>query len=156
MAGIIIAPHADDELIGCYSKIMANEIIQVQYVAECDDVRREEATAFCLSVGIIPSFLNGQVLMLADTLHGIEAGELYIPSPNDNHNLHKFIYHLVFHLKPAVPIIVYSVYMNDFFVRPISYSKAKKTDLDFYYPSQKSLWKHDGRYYLFEGYAELK
>ena len=156
MAGVIIAPHADDELIGCYSKIVNREILNIQYIAECDEIRRAEAVALCRSFGIIPSFLNGQVLMLADTLHGIEAGELYIPSPNDNHNLHKLIYYIVYDLEPAIPTIVYSVYMNDFFVRPISDPIQKRIDLDHYYPSQKDLWKHDARYYLFEGYAELK
>jgi len=156
MAGVIIAPHADDELIGCYSKIINREILYSYYVAECDEIRRAEAVTLCSAFGITPFFLNGQVLMLTDILRGIEAIELYIPSPNDNHNLHKLIYYLVYHLRLTVPIIVYSVYMNDFFIRPISNHEQKRIDLDHYYPSQKALWKHDARYYLFEGYAELR
>ena len=146
---IIIAPHADDELIGCFTKIWANEIHEVIYV-ETTDEREVEAHKFCDYFNIRGRFLHGDIWRLLDLPPRYT---YYIPSPEDGHPLHSLVYYLMFH--EYKNLVVYSTQMKDYFVREVNDPLHKKSLLDKYYPSQKSLWEFDHKYFLFEGYAKL-
>lgn len=145
---IIIAPHPDDELIGCFQVIADGIISKVVYVADAIPLREKEAIILCDSFGIESEFLRGDIKKLLN----LEIGHTYyIPSPNDDHKLHKLVFGLIDHY--TTQIAVYSVSMNDWFVREVRNPNVKKQALDRFYPSQKALWKYEHKYFLFEGYA---
>jgi len=146
---IIIAPHADDELIGCFTKIWTNEIHEVVYV-ETTNERKVEAHKFCDYFNIRGRFLHGDLRHL---LNLPPKYTYYIPSPEDGHPLHSLVYYLMFH--EYSNLVVYSTYMNDYFVKDLKESQYKLVLLNRFYPSQKSLWEFDHKYFLFEGYAKL-
>lgn len=153
MSMILIAPHADDEVIGC-SKLLW-QITKVVYVEEMDKQRESEAVGLCSNFDIEGRFLDGDVNLLAAVLQ--EPGNDYIvPSP-EGHPLHSTVYWMAHRLCRQKSLWVYSVYMSDYFIyelRPET-AQAKKETLDKFYPSQKRLWEYDARYYLFEGLIKL-
>ena len=146
---IIIAPHADDEIIGCFTKIWTNDIHGVIYIDTTQE-REMEARRLCKAFNIRCWFLCGNVWNL---LSLPPRYTYYIPSPEDGHPLHSLVYYLMFHEYPN--LVVYSTQMKDYFVKEVENPQYKRSMLDRYYPSQKSLWEFDHKYFLFEGYAKL-
>ena len=146
---IIIAPHADDELIGCSHLLQWGQVLGIVYV-ETTSKREAEARVLCETLGIKCWFLHGNIWNL---LSLPPKYTYYIPSPEDRHPLHSLVYYLMFH--EYSHLVVYSTQMRDYFVREVEDPLHKKSLLDKYYPSQKSLWEFDHKYFLFEGYAKL-
>lgn len=147
---IIIAPHPDDELIGCSSSLINNKIHGVVYVERISSVRMSEAKLLCNMYDLWYKFLDGDIKLLLEMVH---RNTYYIPSPEDNHPLHKLVYYLMF--REYKHLVVYSTQMRDYFVREVENPLHKKSLLDKYYPSQKSLWEFDHKYFLFEGCAKI-
>ena len=146
---IIIAPHADDELIGCSTLLQWGKIDGIIYV-KTTQKREVEARKLCKDIDVKCWFLCGDIWNLLNLLPEYT---YYIPSPEDGHPLHSLVYYLMFHEYPN--LIVYSTYMNDYFVREVEDPQYKLNLLNKYYPSQKSLWEFDHKYFLFEGHAKL-
>jgi len=154
----IIAPHADDELIGCYRMIKNEMVTGVIYVDQMPRERVNEAFRFCNDFNLDPYFACGNIGQLYDHLYDIDTEAIAIPSMYDDHILHKLIYSLVFYSRLlSRTIYVYSAYMNDSFIEPLE-SKAMEEKLmllDKYYPSQKDLWKNENKFFIFEGVTVL-
>ncbi len=53
----VIAPHADDALIGCYE--ILEKIDTIIYVETINDTRKIESSLFCKDHNIEPIYLNG-------------------------------------------------------------------------------------------------
>ena len=149
---VIVAPHVDDECIGCYS-IISNqtESIHIVYGESPDIIRRDEALAlksefiniksqhFCTS-SIPPIFLNPKTTF-------------YFPDPyfeiHPKHREWGAIGESL--LRNGLDVIFYSVIMNAPYIFEVKDWLKKKKALDKIYPSQSDLWKSDAKYYLFEG-----
>lgn len=147
----IIAPHPDDDLIGCYRQIINGNVHDIVYVEKVSDERKEEAIKLCTDYKIAYSFLDGDVSWLYKCV-GLN---FLIPSPCDEHPLHKLVYYTMSRLYKNIS--VYSTYMKgDWFVKELKVPIAKRDALNKYYPSQKSLWETDWKYFLFEGLVHLE
>ncbi len=153
MKNIIIAPHADDELIGCFQLLETGCINDVVYVERMPEERKQEALVLCNYYGIGSVFLYGNVDKLMRTVFG--NCNFYIPSARDFHSLHILVHHLIRRRYNRDKIHVYSVYMNDWFIDDTQNPLIKKQALDKFYPSQKSMWEHDHKFFLFEGMVHL-
>jgi len=149
---VIVAPHIDDEIIGCYEILTNQEVsIAVVYGETPDLIRKDEALAFkqkllnvkmqyFSSQSIPPIFLNPKTTF-------------YFPDPyfeiHPKHRMWGAIGESL--LRNGLDIIFYSVNMNAPYIHEVEHWLKKKELLDEIYPSQKDLWTADAKYYLFEG-----
>ena len=149
---VIISPHADDELVGCYS-ILADEEIKpvIIYTEEMSKKRAEEvkgirehftikAQMFCQSIP--PQFLNPTTTF-------------YFPGPDEIHPAHRTQAVVGEALaRQGLNVIFYSTNMNVPYIREEKNPDKKKSFLNLIYQSQSDLWKYDHKYFLFEGFCK--
>jgi len=151
---IIISPHPDDEIIGCFDILQNNECIII-YSHKIDKKRREESLQLKkhMSSNVIMQFyLNNIPPYLL-----IEENTFYFPDPIfENHPDHRYWGAMGEKLlrENKLDIVFYSVNMNAPYIYESSNSEKKKLLLDTVYESQKDLWKYDHKYFLFEGYCK--
>lgn len=171
---IVLAPHVDDEVIGCYRFLRDNSVAVVVYFYEIDEVRREEAIRAAQVFRFTPIFLcdylveeweaNGTfantVLEVAyeafkerkDTVSsGVMENDVIIGIPNiaDMHPDHKRVNNEFRRVRPST--FFYSVDMNvPLVVLSTPDLKEKHGLLMDLYPSQSVLWSTDSKYFLFE------
>jgi len=151
METVIIAPHPDDEIIGCYKYLTQTNPIII-YDGDTDAKRREETQKLrdhaqikiqMFQKSIPPNFLN------KDTV-------LYFPDPTyEIHPLHRkwgFIGEEI--ARQGFNVIFYNTNMNAPYIHEVNNSKAKEALLNTIYQSQKSLWQYDHKFFLFEGYNQ--
>ena len=149
---VIVAPHVDDELIGCFDILstIANNVFII-YGETPDMIRKEEALAlkakflnvkaqYFSSQSVPPIFLNPRAT-------------LYFPDPYfETHPKHRSWGAIGESLlRNGLEVIFYSVQMNAPYIYEVEHWLKKKELLDKIYPSQSDLWKSDAKYYLFEG-----
>jgi hypothetical protein len=149
---VIIAPHSDDEIIGCFS-ILNNPDIRpvIIYTEEMDKERQVEVRGirehftikgqmFCQSIP--PQFMNTNTTF-------------YFPGPDEIHPAHRTQAAIGEALaRQGLNVIFYSTNMNVPFIEEETFPDKKKEMLDKIYPSQSDLWKYDHKYFLFRGYMK--
>lgn len=144
---IVLAPHVDDELIGCWRQIANQDVTAVVYFFDLFEDRIAEAQAFSDKYGIPIYFSEGNPEKF---IRGrFDAGTpVLAPNINDNHVHHKMVNNIA--KRYFSNIQYYSIDMNvDFDVLEPEQQKQKREALLELYPSQASLFK-DEKYWLFE------
>lgn len=140
MKTLIIAPHVDDETIGCWSILNdAKRSVTVAWLYELTPKRRAEA----LSIHLVDEFVFGPILS-EEFLKSFD--EVYVPSRRDWHADHKEANAL--YRKWATHF--YSVDMQNGEYLGDEQSSQKRQALNTWFPSQASLWETNAKYYLFE------
>lgn len=148
---IIIAPHCDDEIIGCFEVLNnTNNNVTIIYDAETDTERRKECLKLkdffssvkhqIFHVSFPSSYLNGEVT-------------IYAPDPtNELHPLHREWGCLAEKLaRDGNDVIFYTTNMNVPYIHEVKEWKKKEEVLNQVYPSQKDLWLYEKKYIFFEG-----
>jgi hypothetical protein len=149
---LIIAPHIDDELIGCWSLFdnPENEI-SVVYLYELTNTRILEA------LSLIKYPFKAKIENVEFGEQNVEklfdknlTQQVYIPSRKDSHLDHKTVNA---HYR-KIATFFYSVDMQGGkFLQ--EKAQEKLAVLNAIYPSQKSLWENNAKYYLFENIQAL-
>jgi hypothetical protein len=142
---IIVAPHPDDEIIGCYSILMKHDVL-VLY-ANLD------------AVMLAPEFLKFHYKQCKESLFEgyINRGvRFYFPDPYfETHHEHRrwgaFGEHL---LRTGEDVVFYSVNMQAPYVHDCPNVAHKSYCLNRVYSDKNDLWKYDHKYFLFEGYCK--
>lgn len=146
---VIIAPHPDDEIIGCY-EILKNESSIIIYDGETESNRREQAmklkevnekiTAQMFQLNVPSNLLNQDVTF-------------YFPDPvYELHPLHRRWGALGEQLaRGKFDVIFYTTNMNTPYIHEVEDPSMKEDILNKVYPDQKTLWEYDKKYVLFEG-----
>lgn len=150
---VIVSPHCDDELIGCYEIIEKNKDNPpvILYIGDPPKERREEAIKLREYTGItIQMFVNciPPVFLNPSTT-------LYFPSPDEIHPLHRMWgVQGESYLRNGLNVIFYTIDMNVKYIHEVENPNDKEELLNKIYPSQSDLWKYEKKYILFEGYQK--
>jgi len=150
---IIIAPHPDDELIGCFDIIRKKEPCMIIYGGETESKRREETKE-------VKEFFDnvvGQLFLMNVPAHLLtKENTFYFPDPiYETHPLHRYYGMLGESIaRSGKDVIFYSTNMNSPYIHEVKEPDEKERYLNIIYPSQKSLWEYEKKYILFEGYCK--
>ena len=149
MQTVIIAPHPDDEIIGCYEKLIdSNPIIiydgdtPLERRGETKLLRDHTKVKIQLFQKSIPtSFVNNETL-------------LYFPDPvYETHPLHRRWGSIGEELvRGGYNVIFYTTNMIAPYIHEVKNINGKESLLNTVYSSQSDLWKYEKKYILFEGY----
>ena len=146
---VIVAPHPDDEIIGCFS-ILDNPDIKplIIYTELVDKLRQKE-------VQVIRNYftIKGQIFCQSiPSMFMTPKTTFYFPGPDELHPAHRKQAAIGEELaRQGLNIIFYTTNMNVKWIREIENFNKKKEMLDKIYSSQSDLWKYDYKYFLFEG-----
>jgi len=145
---IIIAPHPDDECIGCYSVLKKEKCIII-YPGDTPKDRQEEALGLRKHIDIKIQMFQ----MNIPTMFLHENSKFYFPDPiYEIHPQHRMWGSMGESLlRMGLDVIFYNTNMNAPYIHEVGNSTEKEDLLNKVYPSQKSLWEYDKKYILFEG-----
>jgi hypothetical protein len=147
----IIAPHCDDEIIGCF-EILNNKDnkVTIIYDANTEAKRREE------SMNLKKEFENVTFQVFHSSLPSMyiqKESILYFPDPiYETHPLHRswgIIGEQV--ARAGYNVVFYSTIMTAPYIHEVKESQTKEDMLNKIYPSQSQLWLYEKKYVLFEG-----
>lgn len=139
---IILAPHIDDELIGCYS--ILHDIDEVYYFFDITEERKIEALNTGKKFNFKCNFNEPVDINYNDIV--------YVTTSMDLHRDHKYVNRLAKSIQLDLDFVLkfYSIDMNR---KPKFLSdlhQQKKKDMYELYPSQKGLFDSNEKYFLFE------
>ena len=151
METVIIAPHPDDEIIGCYQVLVKEKPIII-YDGGTDPQRRDETKKLreytdikvqLFQKSIPPNFLNVQT-------------KFFFPDPiYETHPLHRQWGSIGEEIaRRGLNVIFYTTNMTAPYIHETENMAAKEALLNTVYPSQADLWKYEKKYVLFEGYCQ--
>jgi len=142
---VILAPHVDDEVIGCWRLLNSGLVVGVAYFYEVDTVRGMEATrcADDFDFQIIEAHYIDQ------EMERVKANALLVPNIADYHPHHKAVNRLADSLEYRK--YYYSVDMNvEMDVLSEEHQAQKQRQLLTLFPSQRRLIESTDKYHLFE------
>ena len=138
----IIAPHGDDEIIGCYEVLTTCKNVEVIYL-EPPQLEKDPPWIYSIiSLSALETSLDCSRIILSP--HYVY----------EMHPLHRGVGCLVNYLRQTIGLIVvwYSTTMNAPFVRLSKNPQEKLAMLNTYYSAKADLWKYEHKYFLYEGY----
>lgn len=154
MKTLILSPHIDDELIGCYSVLSSfragskTDILDVMWLYETTEERLKEGHALADHFGFTGAMVfSAQV---PELIIQNRYDKVYVPARQDWHIDHKTTNQLF----RQYATNFYSVDMVNGVPLDDKEVLEKKTLLDQFYPSQAKLWEHDAKYYLFDAISD--
>lgn len=150
---VIVAPHADDEIIGCHSVLLKGNVRSVLFplgangANECKQSRKR--FDFVPEEFSIESDLRAVAAKVSS-----DGGLIFFPDPiYDHHPEHRRIGHIGENLsRELYNVVFYNTRMNAPYICDYRNRHIKLRDLNECYPEKKSLWEYDHKYFLFEGY----
>lgn len=143
---IIIAPHADDEIIGCYELLTKGLVEAVLFPNER---AVEEALAMSDHFGVSIGLLEHCDLDVSNSV-------LFFPDPTyETHPAHRNLGAMGEELlRRGQAVYFYSTNMSAPYIHEVSSAMTKRHCLDTLYPTKQDLWKYEHKYFLFEGYVK--
>jgi len=148
---LIIAPHPDDEIIGCYEILERESNILVLYSSDVDVHRKEEALKLKDEIQNVKGQLF-QNSIPPPFLSKKETTTFYFPDPvNEIHPTHRaWGINGESLARSGFDVIFYTTIMNVPYIHEVN-SDKKESLLNKIYSSQKSLWEYEKKFVLFEG-----
>jgi hypothetical protein len=151
---VIVAPHPDDEIIGCFEQIkIPDQHLVIIYSGDLDADRREKVLKLKQKLDHI------KLQLFLNTIPGTflnKTNRFFLPDPvYDIHPKHREWGHLGEQLaRNGFDVTFYNTNMNAPYIHEVAMPDDKKYLLNEVYPDQKSLWEYDHKYFLFEGYCK--
>jgi len=147
---VIISPHFDDEIIGCF-EVITNPLIKPIILYMQDDEERKKE-----SLKLKNELDNIQIQLFQKNIPSTFINPnnvLYFPDPIfEFHPSHRKWGAIgEDYLRQGLNVVFYSINMQAPYIHKIKETNEKEDLLNKIYPSQKDLWKIDKKYVLFEG-----
>jgi len=146
---VIIAPHPDDEIIGNWEIITKYDSIVV-YTSNVSNLRKEESVSIVEHTKISKQIFSDDIPYEYVSSPNVT---FYMPDPvYETHPEHRkwgAIGEEMF--RRGFDIIFYNTNMTAPYIHEVSDPNAKCDLLSKIYTSQKSLWKYEYKFFLFEG-----
>lgn len=149
---VIIAPHCDDELIGCF-EIMENYPTTIIYTEPCIDTRKYETERLHKHFSYLSLMYGSEIPNMFLTKNNVQ---LFFPDPiYEIHPIHRKWGSVgENYLRSGYDVCFYNTTMTAPYIREVKSPTKKRNTLNLVYPSQADLWKYDHKYFLFEGYTK--
>lgn len=176
---LIVSPHCDDELIGCFSFLYHSVKNPKAKVLICyctkDKARQKESLELKKNLSMFidkPKLATVTQIFFSEKLIDLKITKLLlettpnivlVPDPYfEVHPLHRFLGCFVTNfwkdfLQQKTSLIYYSTNMSTpyLFELPPKLRESKELLLNLVYPSQRSLWEFEKKYIIFESYQEI-
>lgn len=144
---IIIAPHADDEIIGGYGFLSSGKV---------------DTVAFCNKEALIEAIPSSQhfgfkiELFTPEVLEKHKDKIFLFPDPTyELHPEHRSAGNIgEAFLRTGKAVIFYVTNMLSPYIHEVPQAAIKRHCLNTLYPGKASLWECDYKYFLFEGYTQ--
>lgn len=156
---IIVAPHEDDEIIGCFEVLRKRAIegldTRVLYPGTPQEVSWPEEARMMNPLRIVP--ITGKICMEYFEIPTEELinSDIVFFFPDPRHEMHPAHrrYSAIGEalLRKGVNVFFYSVNMHAPYIRETTGVEEKRDMLELYYSHKNDLWKWDHKYFLFEG-----
>jgi len=153
---IIFAPHADDEIIGCFSLLQSGKVNEILFgsslsLYECDSSKLNKD----FNIKTSTAYVTNEGVPMYDVKKYKEYTLLFPDPIYETHPYHKVwgAFGLIL-FQRGYDVIFYSTNMNAPYIQEVKNWKEKKQALDRYYIEKSDLWKYDYKYFLFEGYTK--
>lgn len=150
MKTLILSPHIDDELIGCYEVLDGfskfkeqGDSLDVIWLFEATRNRIAEGYALASHFSFQPMICNIDQAKVYVEANGYD--NIYVPCRQDGHVAHKVV-NTHFRKYATYFYSVDMVRRNPLSLKDAQYKQAL---LDRFYPSQRQLWDSNAAYYLF-------
>ena len=160
---LIIAPHPDDEVIGCSRLLTPETRVLFTTSKAWTEERKKEATLLAKALSfrvIVPCTLARSRSGSLEEMWREHGSDLCVFAPDpvwETHPDHVDIGCQIRTLSREMDFrfFTYTTNMRAPYVEELSKGEAlMKKDMLAFYESQSDLWKYDHRYFLFEGIAE--
>lgn len=163
MKHIIIAPHADDEIIGCWQLLRNREMdCRVLHDEPPTEKQRKVFLNYFPWVHLIATTRNDisisrreDLIDVAKQLVTCEDTRCYFPDPiYELHPLHKTwgnVGTFLFQSRRIPSVSFYTTNMNAPYLREEEHAQEKREALDAVYADKADLWRFDHKYWLFSG-----
>jgi len=153
MNHVIVAPHPDDEIIGCYEVLKREETIIIIYSPDVNANRRKEAMRLKEYIdGIkVQMFQSSIPMAMINKNH-----KFYFPDPiYETHPKHRELGMTgELYARSGIDVTFYSTIMNAPYIHESLEPTRKEYILNEVYASQRDMWKYEKKYVLFEGYCK--
>lgn len=147
---IIVAPHADDEIIGCFDVLRTGRVSHVLFSTQ--DACRE-----ALKSASHFGFIGEYAATHTPRVFGLHNTYLFPDPYTELHPHHRAWGHKGEELaRMGYNVYFYSTNMQAPYIRESMFPALKKESLDILYPEKKELWAYDHKYFLFEGQTKWK
>jgi hypothetical protein len=154
---VIISPHPDDEIIGCYSilKEYKDKTINVVYTTNIDNERRKDASKLREYFDVRQFFVNYDIPPVLKEKCNI----FFFPEPfvdcHPDHRKAGLIGETM--ARDGYDVIFYTIQKNVPYIFELNNDdiKEKEKILNNIYESQRSLWEYEKKYIFFEGYTKF-
>lgn len=148
---VIVAPHPDDEIIGCF-EVVSNYKTMILYDANTPKLRREEAMKlkdkYDISAQVFLNTIPTPWLSMKNLI-------LFFPDPiYETHPLHRqWGYAGEMMARSGQNVVFYNTNMTAPYIYEVNNFHEKREALEVF-KSQKNMWTWDHKYFLFEGYTK--